>query len=177
NIKEEEDIRDHAGDDGNGRVLIKMGGADDQTYKEPATGKMIQQKELGPRKYIIEDTLPKSNWHLDEGARTIRGYACKKASTTNRQGMPITAWYTENIQSSSGPELFGGLPGLILELNVNDGEIVYSAIDILSKDFDKTIVKAPSEGKKISGAEYRKMMEEQFGVKPGGGPTIRIIRN
>jgi GLPGLI family protein len=177
NIKEEEDVRDHAGDEGNGRVMIRMGGGDDQTYREPASGKMIQQKELGPRKYIIEDTLPKSNWHLEEGMRTIKGYACKKASTTNRQGMNITAWYAEDIQSSSGPDLFGGLPGLILELNVNNGEIVYSAIDILTKDFDKSVVKAPSDGKKISGAEYRKMMEEQFGVKPGGGATIRIIRN
>jgi GLPGLI family protein len=177
NLKEDADIRDKAGEDNNNRFVVKMGGGDDQTYKNRAAGKMVQQKELGPKKYIIEDTLPTQNWHLEEATRTIKGYTCKKASTKSKAGLDVTAWYAEDVRAFSGPEGFGGLPGLILELNINDGEIVFSALDILTRDFDKRMVKAPTDGKKISSAEYRKMMEDQYGEGPGGGVKIRIIHN
>ena len=69
------------------------------------------------------------------------------------------------------------MPGLILELNINDAEIVYTPLEIVTKDFDKTIVKAPTGGKKISSKDFQRMQEEEFGANPNGGPTIRIIRN
>jgi GLPGLI family protein len=177
NIKEDADIRDKAGDDNGNRVFIRMGGGDDQTYKNRSTGKMVQQKELGPKKYIIEDELPKQSWHLEEMTRTIKGCACKKATTKSKTGLDIAAWYTEDIRASSGPEGFGGLPGLILELNVNDGEILYTTLDIVTKDFDKRSVMAPTDGKKISATEFKKMMEDQYGESSGGGVKLRIIHN
>ncbi len=177
NIKQDDDIRDNAGEDHN-RVVMKIGGgADDQTYKNYATERITEERELGPKKYLIEDTLQKQNWKLEGEMKTIKGYACKKATTKGRESVDVIAWYTEDIQTSTGPESFGNLPGLILELNINDAEIVFTALDIITKDFDKKIVKAPTEGKKITRAAFRKMMEEQFGANPGGGPTIRIIRN
>jgi len=178
NIKEEKDIRDEAGQENNGNMVMRIGGGpDDQTYKNYATDRITEQRELGPKKYLIEDTLQKQNWKLEPETRTIKGYTCKKATTKGRDGGEIVAWYAEDIQTSSGPDSFGNLPGLILELNINDAEIVFTALDIVTKDFDKKIVKAPVDGKKISRAAFRKMMEDQFGANPGGGPTIRIIRN
>src|SRR5712691_5208544 len=45
NIKEEEDIRDQAGQETNGPVVrMKFGGGDDQSYKNYSTEKMIQQR-------------------------------------------------------------------------------------------------------------------------------------
>lgn len=153
------------------------GGADDQTYKNYTTERTTQQRELGPKKYLIEDSLKRQSWKMEEGTKTIRGYVCKKATTKSRDGKDVFAWYAEDIQSSTGPETFGGLPGLILEVNVNDAEIVFTALDIITKDFDRSIVKAPTNGKKITRKEFDQMMEEQFGVKPGGGATIRVFRN
>ena len=177
-IKEEKDIRDEAGQEHNGNMMMRIGGGpDDQTYKNYATERITEQRELGPKKYLIEDTLHRQNWKLETETRTIKGYPCKKATTKGKDGGEIVAWYAEDIQTSSGPESFGNLPGLIMELNINDAEIVFTALDIVTKDFDKNIVKAPSDGKKISREAFRKMMEDQFGANPGGGPTIRIIRN
>lgn len=180
NIKEDEDIRDKAGDDNGGRVIMKFGGgSDDQTYKNYSTDVITQQRELGPKKYLIADTLKRQNWKLEEETRTIKGYTCKKATTRNKEGKDVIAWYAEDIQSSAGPDLFGGLPGMILELNINDSEMLYSTLDIVSKGFDKAIVKAPTDGKKITRKEFDKMLEEQFGFKSdgGGGMKIQIIRN
>src|SRR6476619_3259970 len=67
NLPEEQDIRETAGEGEDGkRVFIRLGGGEDETYKNYETGKAIEQRELGPKKYIIEDTLRKINWKMDE---------------------------------------------------------------------------------------------------------------
>jgi GLPGLI family protein len=177
NIREEEDIRDEAGGQSNGPVIrMRFGSGDDQTYKNYATEKMIRQQELGPKKYLIEDSFPHQSWKLETDTQTISGHLCKKATTKGQQGNAIIAWYAEDLQCSSGPETYGGLPGLILQLDSNEAELVFTAIEIDTKGFDKKVVQAPADGKKISRAAYKKMMEDQFGSESGGRPTIRIIR-
>jgi len=176
NLPQEDDIRESAGEDGNVRQVIRFGGNENETYKNYATSKLIELRELGPKKYIIEDSLRRMAWKLDESGETkkIKGYTCKKATTKGQLG-DVVAWYTDEISCPSGPDNFGGLPGMILEVNVNDNEIVFTPLEITDKT-DKKVVKAPSGGKKITRAEYQKMMEEQFGAGSGGGPQIRIIR-
>jgi GLPGLI family protein len=175
-LPEEKDIRDNAGDNEN-RIIINMGGPDNETYKDFAAEKITELRELGPKKYIIEDTLQKQNWKMDDETKTVGGYNCKKAMTKSRDNKDVIAWYAEDIQSPSGPEQYGGLPGVILELNFNDGEITFSAVDIKKKDFDKKLVKAPTNGKKVTRKEFQKMMDDQFGPNPNGGAVIRIIRD
>lgn len=106
----------------------------------------------------------------------IKEYSCKKATTQNQQGMEIVAWYTDQIVCPGGPETFGGLPGMILELNIGDGEIVFTPLEITNNG-DPKLVKSPVNGKKISRKEFQKMMEEIDGPGSGGGPVIRIIQN
>ena len=64
---------------------------------------------------------------------------------------------------------------MILELNIGDGEIVFTALEIVNGG-DQKLVKAPTNGKRITRKEFEKMMEEEFGARSGGGPVIRIIR-
>ncbi len=175
NVKEEQDIRETAGEGDGPRRFMRIGGGDDETYKNYATQTTIEQRELGPKKYIIQDSLRKQNWKLDESGetKTVKGYTCKKATAKASQG-EVVAWYTEQISCPSGPDNFGGLPGMILEVNVSDGEIIFSPLEITDKT-DKKLVKAPANGKKITRPEFQKMIEEQFGGN-GGGPQIRIIR-
>ncbi|MEO5591718.1 MAG: GLPGLI family protein [Chitinophagaceae bacterium] len=173
-LPDEEDIRDHAGEDGN-RINFRMGGGNNETYKNYATEKIVELRELGPKKYIIEDTLKKLAWKLADDTMNIKGYHCKKATTKNRQGDNIVAWYTEEISTPSGPEQFGGLPGLILKLDIGESWIVFTALDIVTGT-GKQLVKAPSGAKKITRPAFQKMMDEAFGPGSGnGGPQIRII--
>ena len=174
-IQEEEDIRETAGESDRQVFRMRVGG-DNQLYKNYTTMKAFELTELGPKKYVIDDSVRITNWKLDESeTKQIKGYACKKATGTYARGTAV-AWYTEQISCPSGPDNWGGLPGMILELNMNDGEIVFAATEVSDKG-DKKLVSAPTGGKKITRKEYQKMLEEQFGVSPnGGGPQIRIIR-
>ncbi|MBC7827487.1 MAG: GLPGLI family protein [Chitinophagaceae bacterium] len=176
-MEEEEDIREQAGGAEEDRTVVRMGG-DNEVYKNYGIGKVIELRELGPKKYIIEDSIRLLEWKLDEAdTKTIKGYTCKKATAKNPQGLDILAWYTDQIVCTSGPEIFGGLPGMILELNIADGEIVFTPLEILNSA-DQKLVKAPTNGKKITRKEFQKMLEEQFGESAsGGGPVIRIMRN
>jgi len=176
-VQEEEDIRESAGQPDDRQVVRMRVGADNELYKNYATFKAIELTELGPKKYLIDDSTRQFNWKLDETGETrkIQGYTCKKATTKAPRG-PVVAWYTEEITCPSGPDAWGGLPGMILEVNIADGEMVFSAVEISNKT-DKKLVSAPTGGKKITRKEYQKMLEDQYGVGgSGGGPTFRIIR-
>ncbi len=176
-IPEAEDVRETADDQGERVVMRFGGGGDNENYKNYTTQKMIELRELGPKKYIIEDSLRKQNWKLSEETKTIKNYTCKKATAKNSQNQDVIAWYAEDISTPSGPEGFGGLPGLILEMDIDNAGIVFTTLEITASEADARMVKAPTNGKKITREEYQKMMQEQFGEAPGGGPTIRIIRN
>jgi hypothetical protein len=55
------------------------------------------------------------DWKLFPEGKKIQGYACQKATASYR-GRKYTAWYCPEIAISEGPYVFGGLPGLILEI-------------------------------------------------------------
>ncbi len=79
----------------------------------------------------------------------------------------VTAWYTMDIPVSSGPNLYGGLPGLILEISDDNTTILCTKVVLNPKD--KIAIKAPKKGKKVSQNEFNtirankaKEMREQF---------------
>lgn len=72
----------------------------------------------------------------------------------------VTAWYTPMIPVKNGPGEYGGLPGLILELNVYRTTILCSKV-VVSKD--KTIeIKAPTKGKVVTKEEYQTIVSEKM---------------
>ncbi|WP_087137834.1 GLPGLI family protein [Elizabethkingia meningoseptica] len=70
--------------------------------------------------YFIYDEVPVPVWLINEKeTKKIAGYNCIKATTTFR-GSDITAYFTKELPYSTGPFKFFGLPGLILDVRVNN---------------------------------------------------------
>lgn len=74
--------------------------------------------------YLIKNYF-KTNWIISNESKIIQGYKCYKATCIlekyDGQGKfystyPIEAWFTNDIKKAFGPNGFGNLPGLILEL-------------------------------------------------------------
>ena len=93
----------------------------------------------------------------------------------------ITAWYTPEIPVNQGPEVYWGLPGLILE--VSDGKTIILCSKVVLNPKNKAEIKASTKGKEISQKEYDetvvKKMEEmremnQGRTGSGGGMHMRI---
>lgn len=100
----------------------------------------------------------KTNWSIGNETKIIQGYECYKATCILEKydensfynTHPIEAWFTYDIKKSFGPNGFGNLPGLILELKQAILSFKASKINIC----DKKVIKSNKEI--ISLTDYRK---------------------
>ncbi len=170
-VEEEPDLSEQ----NNGGVVIRMGaGGENEYYKNFITQKAIEKRELMEEVYLVEDSIRSIVWKLEEGeTKNILGYACKKATGKTERGSDIVAWYCEEIPVASGPEQFNGLPGMILSIDANKGEFVFTAT-ALDQKVEKKNIKAPAKGKKVNGAAFAKIQKELFGNQQG---PVRMIVN
>jgi GLPGLI family protein len=185
---------------GNGMQLSFVGpGQNDIVFHDFTKGRRIDQREMFDKKFIVEDSIRKLNWKLTGETQTILNHICQKAvaqRTGKRMQMTmengkmerkeiddtstLVAWFTTDIPVPVGPEVQGQLPGLILALDMNNGRMVYKAIEISPK-FDLASVKEPTKGKKVTPAEFaterNKMMDEMQRNMQGNSGNRIIIRN
>ena len=89
----------------------------------------------------------------------------------------MVAWYTDQLRPSMGPENFNSLPGTILQIDINAGERVITAIRIEGRPLKKSEMKIPSSGQRISQKAFSKMMDEQMERMRANGGGGMIIRN
>ncbi len=197
--KHVDEVEDNDEFGGNG-MQIKMvtPGQNDISFYDFAKGMKVEQREMFDKRFIVEDSIQKLKWKLTGETDTILGHLCQKA-TSQRSSIRmqmniengkmerkevndttnIVAWFTTDIPIPAGPEVQGQLPGLILALDMNDGRMVYKAIEISPKA-DLASVKEPTKGKKVTPAEFteerNKMMDEMQKNNQGGQNRI-IIRN
>ena len=195
-VPEMNDNNETAGEPNDGRMIMRYGSGDDLSYHNFITGKRIDQRELNSKSYIVEDSIQKLNWKLTAETKSILGHAVQKARAERygirnvmtmengemkRQMLPDTsvviAWVALDIPVPAGPEFQGQLPGLILELDISNGRIVYKALEISSK-VNASTIKEPKKGKHITAAEFNKernkTFEEMRRNMPGGG-QIQIV--
>jgi GLPGLI family protein len=74
----------------------------------------------------------------------------------------IEAWFTSEIPVSTGPGLFGGLPGLILVVSVDDGDETFSATEISLGDLEEGVITVPEDGQKVTREEYEEIVAEKL---------------
>lgn len=76
------------------------------------------------------------NWIILPEIKTIEGHKVQKAKT-NFVGRNWIAWFTNDIQIQDGPYKFSGLPGLILNIEDENGDHIFNIVGI-KKQFYKT---------------------------------------
>ena len=159
-----------------GRIMIRIGGPGEGNvmYKNFSTQQFFEQTSLAEKEYVIDDTIKTQPWKLADETKTILGHTCRKATLKTPMGSNVVAWYTEDIPVPIGPENFTGLPGAVLMMDINNGEIVFTAVEI-KKDAEEKEMKVPNTGKHLTRAEFEKKMDELFGPPtPDGRRVIRM---
>ncbi len=91
----------------------------------------------------------------------------------------VVAWYTPDIPVSQGPEMYYGLPGLILEVVADKTVMLASKVVLNPKE--KQEIKAPTNGKEINQKDFdetvtKKMQEMREMYQNGRGNQMRIPR-
>ncbi len=111
--------------------------------------------------YIVDDTLHTPTWRILNQIKEVAGYICMKAETVDTvKNQKITAWFAQDIPVMAGPERYFGLPGLILELDINEGDVTIVASKVEFKKLTNEFNLKKIKGKKISDAEYTKIIAD-----------------
>ncbi len=151
---------------------------DDKVYRNLKENKRIEQREFMSRQFLIESDAGKADWKLTGDQKTILGLPCQEGMR-EEDGKKIRAWFTPAIPVSSGPRNWGNLPGLILAVDINDGERVITATSVEFSKVDKSLLGKPREGKKVTEEQYKKIVDEkmkEMGGEGGGGGQHIVIK-
>ena len=198
--KEEQELDAPKGPSSNGSVMVMSfgGGGTDFLYKNISENRMANKKELMGKVFLIKDNLVTYDWKLTGETKNIGNYTCYKAVYEVEEEeiqinmidgdvkeekvikkRSIVAWYTLEVPISNGPSNYGGLPGLILEVNDGDLTIVCSEIVLNPKEVKE--IKEPTKGKIVTRKKFEaiakektKEMMDRYRSRDGKGMEIRI---
>ena len=181
------------------------------TYTDIAKQTQYEERAFFEKEFLIVDSLKQYKWKLSEETKTIAKQLCKKATTMitapqmtmrmnvrmNRGGesnadtaakapiklkeTELVVWYAENIPVSIGPDNYSGLPGVIMEMDLDNGATVTTAVEVSSKYPKKELVQ-PTKGEKMTRAQFQENMQKliqdmQKGGGMMGGMRMRVSGN
>jgi GLPGLI family protein len=173
----DEETIEHNSEDGNVQVKMVIATPDNKTYRNLETGDITTQQEFFGKKFLIKGDKTKYEWKMTTEQKKIGAYTCMKAELKDTS-RTVIAWFTPQIPTSIGPGGFGQLPGMILEIDINDGQQKITANKIEMRKLDADEIVKPEKGKDVTREEFDKIseekmkeMEEEMG---GSGMRIRI---
>lgn len=164
-------------DNGDVQIKVVMASPENFLYKNLSDNNSIEQQEFFGKIFLINGELDAFPWKLTTEQKVVLNYPCTKAvfqdSTNN-----IVAWFTSQIPVSNGPEGFGQLPGMILELDVDEGQQTFVAESVVFETLSEENLAAPKKGKKVTPEEFETIttakMKEMQAEMGGDGMMIRI---
>jgi hypothetical protein len=196
----------NAGGGGGGGMRFNFRMPTTSTYTDMAKQMQYEERAFFEKEFLIVDSLKQYKWKLSEETKTIAKQLCKKATTmiTAPQVMrmrvimgggpnadtaasapakpketELVVWYAENIPVSFGPDNYSGLPGVIMEIDQDNGANVTTAVEVSAKYPKKELV-APTKGEKMNRVQFQenmqKLMQEMQrggGIRMGG-TSIRV---
>ncbi|QRR01005.1 GLPGLI family protein [Dyadobacter sandarakinus] len=130
---------------------------DYRIYRNLENGTKTDIIQMIGKTYIVEDSIRVPSWKIMNKIKEVAGHMCMMAVTEDTiKSQKITAWFANDIALTAGPELYTGLPGMILELEINDGDITVSATELKMRPVPaaELDVSKKLKGKKITNKQY-----------------------
>jgi len=139
----------------------------DVLYKDIKKHLYIKQTDIFSKPFLIRDALTAIPWQLENETKNIGNYTCFKATYSYKQPIQdydvendgvgfkerhIIAWYAPQIPVGNGPQMYQGLPGLILE--VNDGQETIICSKIVLNPKKEITIEMPQYGKQINQSDF-----------------------
>lgn len=156
---------------------IKMFGGgpatENMVYTDFAAGKVTAGKKVYEQKFLVQDSLRTMEWTEKDEIRTIANFKCHKAVGRICDSVYVVAFYTEDIPVSGGPESFGGLPGMILELAIPRLHTTWVADKVEVKMPEPADFVIPEKGKKVTQKELFETV--QSSLKDWGKMAARNV--
>jgi len=160
------------------RIEIKMDSPDEKIYTDLKNNRTIEQRDFMGKLFLLDTTLTKPSWKITGKQKNVLGYPCQQAMKTDKQDTTY-AWFTAALPVSTGPMGLHGLPGMVMEMQMQQGKVNIVAQKVELAQPDTKIFTKPKEGKKVKPYEFKKIveqkrkeMQEEYGGK--GNVIIKI---
>lgn len=141
----------------------KLLGGEEIYFTDLKDKKVTVQKSILGEVFLIQHDI-NYNWKLTSETKSIANYKCLKAEMILKKSkiyvndIKVIAWFAPEIPIAFGPNGYGGLPGLILELNF--GDLNYYATEV---KFDKELqFNKPTEGIKITSEDFENYISQKI---------------
>ncbi len=141
-------------------VGIRFDEYGDQILFEKKSDSIFSRIKMNSQYVLVAEKNQRMMWKLSNEEKDIKGYNCKKAICFYR-GRNYTAWFTPEIPIPEGPYKFKGLPGLILEIEDDRGELKIWAETIQYPTKSEMPSFMPS-GKPITFQAYLNFLGKEF---------------
>lgn len=180
-----------------GIQISSIGSNSKPLYRNVATKKMVQEKGIFGKEFLVKDNIEKPDWKLVNETKKIGKYLCFKAvlikevevqiffsnQVEDKEEAPKTeiqttlVWYTPQIPVHHGPAEYWGLPGLIMQVQ-EDGQSLMCTKVILNPK-EGVEIEIPNNGKEIGRAEFNELQKKKMNEwmerhSSGSGDSFKI---
>lgn len=167
--------------DGDGRHMrMMMMKTESKLYRNMDEQRIVNERTFMDKKFLIDGADESFAWKIIPEQKEILGYLCQKA-TYEDTSKTVEAWFTPEIPVAGGPDMYGQLPGMILEVNIDKGELVTTAQEVRFEEVADDVIVEPTKGKKVTKEEFRAIVKEkreemrkEHGGQEGGHHNIQI---
>ena len=158
-------------------AMSRMSMPQSEYYYGLASNERFQKNNITGKEFLVKkDPI---EWSITKATKVIKAYNCRKAEASQvfytidrktedlkTKEQPITAWFTTELPFSFGPENYGGLPGLVLELSTQGNN--YMVENIKLKENRNRSIEFPDADKAITEQEAAKQMKKALSNMIGG---------
>ncbi len=163
----------------NGREIDPYAATElEAAYIDGSAGTMVEARTFLGRTFRVTRERPVLEWAMTADQAEHLGYMVIKATAEVDSATTIEAWFAPQIPVSGGPASYGGLPGMILVLSVNDGQIQYQATEVALGEVEEGTIRPPDRGDEMPPEEFEQLVKERLeemtrNRRPPGGDEWR----
>lgn len=166
---------ENSSEDGDTEIKIEIMRPQNITYCNYESNTIADQREFMGKKFLIKDELTAPSWKMTGNQKQVGKYICQEASY-KKDSTTILAYFTPQIPIAIGPSNYRGLPGAVLEVNIDNGQTVIVAKEVSLGKVPSDIIVEPTKGKKISNEDYDEIVEKKLKEmrEANGGSGTRV---
>ncbi len=157
------------------RVHMSRAGMD--LFVDLDRGVRVGLHEFMDRTFRVEEPFEPLPWRLTGEVSTFLGYEVHQATAETPRGT-VEAWFAPEVPVPVGPDVYAGLPGLVLLVTESSGQRAYTAqhVDLAPLPAPPA---APTAGRAVTRAEFEQIVEERTEQlrRTRGGNVITIRPN
>lgn len=106
----------------------------EKIYTDFENYSIIFIRNLLDRNFTVKRSFHEFNWKINDSVKTILGLKARNAKGAyydpiSDKKIEVDVWFTPSIPLSAGPDIFMGLPGLIVEIHLKKAIISVSTIE------------------------------------------------